>query len=143
VKLEWCLNCIEKALELLEEGLKAFPDCAKLWMMKGQILEQEGKLDEARDVYTHATKKCPDSIPLWILLANIEERRGQLTRARSALDKARLRNPQNDRLWLESVRIEVRAEKSAEKLGQKLDIAGPLLAKGTASLQAFFSNFVR
>lgn len=116
------MECITTALELLQDGLQAFPDCAKLWMMKGQILEQEEKLDEAREAYLLGTKKCPDSIPLWTLVSRIEEKRGQLTKARSTLDKARLKNPKNDKLWMESIRIEIRA-------GLK-DIAEPMLAKG-------------
>ncbi|CAG7718069.1 unnamed protein product [Allacma fusca] len=121
VKLEWALNELHQALLLIEEGLKSFPECAKLWMMKGQINDQLGKSDLARDIYAEGVKKCMDSIALWILYANIEESRGQLIRARSVLDKARLRNPQNDRLWLESIRIEGRA-------GLK-DIAEKLMAK--------------
>ncbi len=122
VKLEWALNELQQALTLLEEGLKSFPDSAKLWMMKGQILDQQGNFDQASEVYKAGTKKCPHSIPLWLLLAWIEERRGQLIKARSVMDKARLRNIQNDRLWLESIRIESRA-------GLK-DIAETLMAKG-------------
>jgi len=121
VKLEWALNEIAKAFGLIDEGLQSFPECAKLWMMHGQILEQEGQMDKAREIYVQGTKKCPDSIALWILLANNEEKRGQLIKARSVMDKARLRNPQNDRLWLEAVRIESRA-------GLK-EIAEPLMAK--------------
>lgn len=121
VKLEWALEEIEKAVVLIKEGLEAFGECAKLWMMHGQILEGEGKVEDAREVYFHGTKRCPESIPLWILLANNEEKRGQLIKARSVMDKARLRNSQNDRLWLESVRIESRA-------GLK-DVAEVLMAK--------------
>ena len=51
VKLEWALDELARAMELLEEGLKDFADCAKLWMMKGQIFEQQNLLDEARDTY--------------------------------------------------------------------------------------------
>lgn len=51
VRLEWALGDLKKANMLLDEGLKQYPDFAKLWMMRGQILEQEGKLAEAREVY--------------------------------------------------------------------------------------------
>ena len=55
VKLEWALTELEASLDLIEEGLRAFPDCAKLWMMKGQITEQLGKVDQARDIYAEVT----------------------------------------------------------------------------------------
>jgi len=90
-------------------------------MMKGQILEQEDKYEDARDAYIAGTKRCPESIPLWILHSAIDEKRGQNTKARSTLDKARLKNPKNDRLWLELLRLEARA-------GLK-DIAEQLVAK--------------
>lgn len=101
--------------------------------MKGQILEEGKKLDEARDTYLAGTKKCGDSIPLWILMSRIEERRGLLTKARSTLDKARLKNPKNDKLWLESIRIEIRA-------GLK-DIAEPMLAKGKSNYLCYSAMY--
>lgn len=56
--LEWALNNLDMAKKLLDEGLKQFNDFPKLWMMKGQILEEEGNLDAAWDVYREASKKC-------------------------------------------------------------------------------------
>ncbi|XP_068081412.1 pre-mRNA-processing factor 6 [Anabrus simplex] len=120
-KLEWALDNLEQALKLLEEAIKVFPDFAKLWLMKGQIEEQQGKLDRAWDTYNSGIKKCPTSVPLWRMLASLEERRGMLTKARSVLEKGRLRNPHCDVLWLEAVRVEFRA-------GLR-DIANTLMAK--------------
>lgn len=108
-RLEWALEDLKRALELLDEAIKAFPDFPKLWMMKGQIQEQRGKRDQARDTYNQGIKRCPNSIPLWRLLATLEERCGNLTKSRSVLEKARLRNPQSADLWLEAVRVEHRA----------------------------------
>ncbi|GLH16055.1 Protein crooked neck [Gryllus bimaculatus] len=102
-KLEWALDNLDQALRLLEEAIKVFPDFAKLWLMKGQIEEQQGNLDKAWDTY------------------NTGERRGLLTKARSVLEKGRLRNPQCDVLWLEQIRIENRA-------GLR-DIANTLMAR--------------
>ena len=50
-KLEWALDQLPAALNLLEDGIKAFPDFAKLWMMRGQILEGLGRDAEAKEVY--------------------------------------------------------------------------------------------
>lgn len=53
-KLEWALNNLDAALLLLKEALEAFDDFPKLWLMKGQIEEQQGNLDKALDTYNQA-----------------------------------------------------------------------------------------
>lgn len=50
-KLEWQLNNLETAKTLLDEALAKYPDFAKLWMMRGQIVEQEEDENSARDIY--------------------------------------------------------------------------------------------
>ena len=50
-KLEWQLNNLEMAKTLLDEALGKYSDFAKLWMMRGQIAEQEDDENSARDVY--------------------------------------------------------------------------------------------
>ena len=109
-KLEWQLNDLSKALDLVNAGIKMFPDFAKLWMMKGQLLDEQLFSDLARDALVEGLKKCPHSIDLWILLASFEIKQGQIIKARSVYEKARTRNPQNPLLWLHSVRLEVKAD---------------------------------
>ncbi|XP_059158001.1 pre-mRNA-processing factor 6-like [Physella acuta] len=121
VKLEWCLGEIRNSEILLEEAVKHYPDFAKLWMMKGQIEEETGKKEVAKEAYNLGLKKCPQAVPLWLLLSRLEESNKQLTRARSILEKARLKNPQTDLLWLEAVRVELR--------GGLKNIAHTLMAK--------------
>lgn len=131
--LEWQLNELDQALEVicnfmnlfeeksryltfnspLASGLKMFPEFPKLWMMRGQIYEQKGQLDQARENYAEAVKKCPSSIELWVLLSKFEIRNNQFIKARSVLEKARTRNPQNPILWVHSVRLEVLAGQQA------------------------------
>ncbi|KAM3965652.1 pre-mRNA processing factor 6 [Aphomia sociella] len=120
-KLEWALNNLDVALNLLEEAIKVFGDYAKLHMMKGQIEEQMGKDDDAHNTYSQGLKKCATSVPMWILLSRLEEKLKHVTKARSVLEKARLRNPKTPELWLESVRLE-RRNGSAE-------IANAVMAK--------------
>lgn len=50
-KLEWALNDLQKASSLLDDAIKVFPDYAKLWLMKGQIEEQQGMIDKALETY--------------------------------------------------------------------------------------------
>lgn len=51
VKLEWVLGNLAAARELCEEALKHYEDFPKLWMMKGQIEEQEELTEKAREAY--------------------------------------------------------------------------------------------
>ncbi|CAG2062381.1 unnamed protein product, partial [Timema podura] len=86
-----------------------FPEFPKVWLMKGQIEEHMGLLEQAYETYMMGMKQCPSSVPLWRLLSLLEEKRGMLTKARSVLEKGRLRNPKCPELWLEAVRVELRA----------------------------------
>lgn len=121
-KLEWQLGDTTKAVQLLEqEGVNRWDDYPKLWMMLGQIHEQENRNDEARESYRLGVRSNPESVPLWILMSRLEEKAGALIKARSILEKARLKNPKNQELWLEAVRIELRA-------GNK-EVALPMMAR--------------
>ncbi|KAK2624950.1 hypothetical protein QTJ16_005319 [Diplocarpon rosae] len=99
----------EAALDLVNQALQLFPGAAKLWMMKGQIYEGEGKLPQAREAYGTGTKACTKSVPLWLLYARLEERAGNIVKARGILDRARLAVAKSPELWVESVRLERRA----------------------------------
>lgn len=59
VKLEWVLGNIAAAQELCEEALKHYEDFPKLWMMKGQIEEQEELVEKAREAYSQGVSWCP------------------------------------------------------------------------------------
>jgi pre-mRNA-processing factor 6 len=58
--------------ELLTEALKRYPSAPKLWMMAGQLAEDQGNIAGARGLYQRGTKLCPTSIPLWKLAARLE-----------------------------------------------------------------------
>ncbi len=105
---------VEAALDLVNQALQLFPAAAKLWMMKGQIYEGEGKLPQAREAYSTGTKAAPRSVPLWLLFSRLEEKAGMIVKARSVLDRARLAVPKNPELWAESVRVERRANNIAQ-----------------------------
>lgn len=110
VAFERQLKNIDAALDLVNQALQLFPAAAKLWMMKGQIYEGEGKLPQAREAYGTGTKACPKSVPLWLLYSRLEEKVGNIVKARGILDRARLAVPKNPELWTESVRIERRSK---------------------------------
>ncbi|KAH8930393.1 hypothetical protein BT69DRAFT_1235003 [Atractiella rhizophila] len=97
------------ALELVNQALEKFPTGSKLYMIKGQLLNLQGNLQQAREIYATGVKRCPHSIPLWILASRLEEQAGLTIKARALLEKARARNEKDEQLWLESIRVEERA----------------------------------
>lgn len=123
VAFERTHRATETALDLVNDALTRYPKASgnsqyvpKLYMMKGQIYEQDftpPKLAQAREAYTAGTKACPNSVSLWLLAARLEEKTGVTVKARSVLDRARLAVPKDPRLWTESVRVERRAGNTA------------------------------
>ncbi|KAK0108122.1 hypothetical protein ONS95_002945 [Cadophora gregata] len=109
VAFERQLGDVDAALDLVNQALQLFPGSAKLWMMKGQIYEADGKIPQAREAYGTGTKACTKSVPLWLLYSRLEERVGNVVKARGVLDRARLAVPKSPELWTESVRLERRA----------------------------------
>ena len=114
VAFERQLGNIEAALDLVNQALQIYPKADKLWMMKGQIYENENKLPQARVAYNTGTRACPKSVPLWLLSSRLEEKAGIVVKARSVLDRARLAVPKHPDLWTESVRVERRANNIAQ-----------------------------
>ncbi|TEY59731.1 hypothetical protein BOTCAL_0187g00050 [Botryotinia calthae] len=142
VAYERQLGNIDAALDLANQGLNLFPGAAKLWMMKGQIYEGEGKMPQAREAYSTGTKACPKSVPLWLLYSRLEERAGMVVKARSVLDRARLAVPKSPELWTESVRVERCANNTAQakimmaKALQEVPNSGLLYTESIWNLEA-------
>lgn len=65
VKLEWVLGNIAAAQELCEEALKHYEDFPKLWMMKGQIEEQEELTEKAREAYNQGVSLALGDRTCW------------------------------------------------------------------------------
>ncbi|KAG0652264.1 Pre-mRNA-splicing factor prp1 [Hyphodiscus hymeniophilus] len=142
VAFERQLGNVDDALDLVNQALQIFPGAAKLWMMKGQIYEDEGKLPLAREAYSTGTKACSKSVPLWLLFSRLEERIGMIVKARSVLDRARLAVPKSPELWTESVRVERRANNISQakvlmaKALQEVPNSGLLFAENIWHLEA-------
>ena len=114
VEFERRLGNNEAALDLVNQALQLYPKTDRLWMMKGQIYEEEKKLPQAREAYGTGNRACVKSVPLWLLASRLEEKAGVVVKARSVLDRARLAVPKDARLWTESVRVERRAGNMAQ-----------------------------
>ena len=60
----------------MAEALGKHSDFSKLWMMRGQVAEQQGQPAAAREFYSQGIKHCPTSLPLWQLAAELEMKQG-------------------------------------------------------------------
>jgi pre-mRNA-processing factor 6 len=58
VRLEWCLSNLKDARTMLDTALTNYVDTPKLYMMRGQIAEQEGDIDRARKAYLDGVRFC-------------------------------------------------------------------------------------
>ncbi|XP_022245664.1 pre-mRNA-processing factor 6-like [Limulus polyphemus] len=95
VKLEWALGDLIQAKSLLEEGLKLYPEFPKLWMMKGQILEQEQKPEAARDAFNQGVSSVTETHhPLTVKLHH------PLESLETLLQRAVAHCPKAEVLWL-------------------------------------------
>ncbi|KZT22173.1 hypothetical protein NEOLEDRAFT_1164255 [Neolentinus lepideus HHB14362 ss-1] len=102
------------ALEILATALTKFPKFAKLYMIQGQIHQDQKNYAAARASFATGLKACPKEITLWILASRLEEADGKSIKARALLEKARQVNPANERLWAEAVGVEERSGGTAQ-----------------------------
>jgi len=56
-RLEWCLGELKKAASMLTEALGTYTETPKLYMMRGQIAEELGDKDTARQVYAAGVRR--------------------------------------------------------------------------------------
>lgn len=131
-RLERLLGANDKEKELLEEGIKKFPNYAKLYIMLAEQLSDEKQYDAAREVYKRVAKACPDSVDVWVSYAKMEVAvSSNYSRARSILETARQKIPANPQLWLTAIRVEQKAameKKGGAEAGEK-KVADTMIAK--------------
>jgi len=102
------------ALEILAAALTKFPKFAKLYMIQGQIHQDQKNYAAARASFVTGLKACPKEITLWTLASRLEEVDGKSIKARALLEKARQVNPANEQLWAEAVGVEERSGGAAQ-----------------------------
>jgi tetratricopeptide (TPR) repeat protein len=123
----------EAALQMVKDGLKIFPACAKLHMMHFQLLQSQPypSLPASREALALGMRRCPTAVPLWIMASRLEENAGVRIKARALLEKARNINGKSEELWLESVKVEERDGSGAAKT---------MLARGASFLLSFSAS---
>ena len=99
------LGRIDKALEILDQGIEKFPDDAGLLFTKGQVLVKVNRLDEARELYERAlnlrermafTVMTDEEIFEWKIfyaMAGTYEREKDYARAIEYVDRALANKP--------------------------------------------------
>ncbi|TFK53830.1 hypothetical protein OE88DRAFT_1625782 [Heliocybe sulcata] len=102
------------SLEILATALTKFPKFAKLYMIQGQIYQDQKNYGAARASFAAGLKACPKEITLWILASRLEEADGKSIKARALLEKARQVNPASEQLWAEAVGVEERSGGTAQ-----------------------------
>ena len=99
---------VDAAVQTIDISISKFPKFPKLYMIKGQALEDKNDVPGARAAYAAGMKACPKVPTLWILASRLEEKDGKAIKARAILEKARIVNPKDEDLWVEAVGIEER-----------------------------------
>ena len=161
-KLERVLGDRARERELIDDGLRQWPDAWKMWLMKAQALQRDGDAHAVRDAYKQAVKHCPHVAVLWVEYAKFEmslvgrtagaglaapsvqadgfvapaapviSAASALSKARAILETARLKIPNSPVLWLTAIRIE--AQPSSASAAQSVSSASPRAVEGAAGL---------
>ena len=79
----------------ISTAISKFPN---LYMVQGQIHQQQSNNTAARASFAAGIKSCPKEPTLWILASRLEEADGKSIKARQA-------NPGNDLLWAKAARV--------------------------------------
>jgi len=86
-----------------------FPKFAKLYMVQGQIHQQQSNNTATHTSFVAGIKACPKEPTFWILVRRLKEADGRSIKAHVLLNKARQANPGNDVLPAETARVEERS----------------------------------
>lgn len=89
----------QRAMELLEEAVAAYPDNFALRFNLGYHLQAAGRLDEALASYRRAAELVPDHPQLLNNIASVHLARGEPEEALAAMRQALELNPDDGRTW--------------------------------------------
>ena len=86
--------------ELYAKALSYNPSDGRPYLGLARLLEKEGRIDEARDVYDQGTRATGgDNAFLWQAWAVLEERQGQVASARRLYDAATVADKRHAAAW--------------------------------------------
>jgi tetratricopeptide (TPR) repeat protein len=88
----------EQALDLLEQGLTANPEAARLYHLRGRIHAQKGRWDSAADSFLRAVTLEPELLSAWVDLGKLRMAEGRATEAVRVYRQALALSEDDDRL---------------------------------------------
>ncbi len=101
---------LDKAAEIVNEGIKKNPNNALLMRMDAQIKYNRGQKQEAIDALKNAVQKKPEDADLVILLASMQRQSGSQEQARQSLLKGLRSVSDRMKLEIELIELEIAAE---------------------------------
>jgi Flp pilus assembly protein TadD len=116
------------ALEHIDTWLKARPKDARGRFLRGMILTQQKKLDDAARVYSDLTQEFPELPEPYNNLAVIYAERGDLEKARNLLESAVRANARFSAAHENLGDIHTRLAAASYEQALKLDVANKLIA---------------
>ena len=121
-------NDTANAVAMLTKAISVKDDYAEAYLLRGEVLLEDDKLDEADEDASYLLEKYPDNEDILMLKANIEGKRGNPSAAIGYLDKAIDSNP--FRVEAYRLRGTLRQQTGDESSGQAdLDYAAELAAQ--------------
>lgn len=128
------IDDVTNAVAMLTRAISVKPDYADAYLLRGEVLLNDGKLDEADEDAMYLLEKYPDNEDILMLKANIESRRGNPSVAIGYLDKVIDSNP--FRMEAYRLRGELRVQTGDGSSGQAdLDYAAELAEQQKDSQQ--------
>ena len=116
---------VTNAVAMLTRAILVKADYADAYLLRGEVLLKEGKLDEADEDAKHLLEEYPDNEDILMLKAKIEKERGNVSAAIEYLNKAIDSNPFRQEAY--RFRGELRQQTGDETSGQAdLDYAAEL-----------------
>ena len=89
----------KKAKDILEQGIKSFPNDPVLYKTYGQIEKQLKRFAEARKLFDRGLKADPTDAHLYTEYALMEKKRGRIDEARGLFDRGLKGDPTNSYLY--------------------------------------------
>ena len=137
---------LEEAAEALQGGIAATKDAPdqrlELTQLLAEVLERQGKKDEATALLETAAKEAPDSSQAQLALASLRERNGDLVGAVEAAERAVKAAPDSRTAKLQLVEHLIEAGATGDNPGQIQEARGiveAVLAKEPTDPKALYS----
>ena len=132
-------NRLPEASKVVVDIIATDPEDLNGHMLKGKILQKEGKLDEATETYKNISYIDENYAPMLVERGNIYIKQNKLPRAKTYFDKAISKNPKSALAYLGLAHL-AKAEKKSALYKKYLAKAKTLDPKNSDILKEFSSK---